>query len=149
MSCIVAIGLLWTQAAPADLQPKEMELSVSTIGRCSGSAMMCEAPAANARKFMEPQSFLNVDGEHLLVHELLDIIDGAFYDLRNEEGGPADSSASHTYNGRSVAELREEADSRKFNSRDATYKEMRRIVSKLGDKYSRFLSQSEAEYLKK
>ena len=145
--CFVMVGIVWNQDVPAAqiLGNTRNQLSTSTIGRCSGSAMACEAPGETDRTPVEPS---DEDDEHALLHELLSVIDNNFYDLRNEEGAAA-SSVSHTYNGKSIDDVRGEKDSRKLKSRGATHQEMRRVVSSLGDKYSRFLTPSEASYLRK
>jgi hypothetical protein len=120
---------------------------ISTIGRCSGSAMMCAAPDTPTFKSHDGKG-AGADAEHALLHEALDTIDHYFYDLKSDKGVAAAASA-HTYNGADIAKLREAFDARKFVSRDATYKEIRNLVAKLGDKYSRFLPQKEAWSLQK
>ena len=119
--------------------PGEKEAIISAIGRCSGSAMVCEAPGAQSKKY--DSSGLGagaLDSEHAFFREVLEIIDRYYYDLKNEQGAAA-SAQAHTYNGNALADMSATIDARKLPSRDATYKEIRQIIRRLDDKYSRFL----------
>jgi len=128
------------------------EAAISPIGRCSGSAMVCEAPATSLSTLDLEQRKVDTEGaadeEHALLREVISTIDRHYYDIKNEEGAST-SSRAHVYNGMAVDQLREALDARKLTSREATYKEIRKIVSRLGDKYSRFIPQSEAASLTK
>jgi hypothetical protein len=101
--------------------------------------MVCEAPGAQSKKY--DSSGLGagaLDAEHALLREVLAIIDRYYYDLKNDQGAAA-SAQAHTYNGNALADMRAKIDARKLPSRDATYKEIRQIIRRLDDKYSRFL----------
>jgi len=128
------------------------EAAISPIGRCSGSAMACEAPATSPSTLDQEQRKVYAEGaadeEHALLREVISTIDRHYYDIKNEEGAST-SSRAHVYNGMAVDQLRAALDARKLTSREATYKEIRKIVSSLGDKYSRFIPQSEAASLTK
>ena len=111
--------------------------------------MMCEAPTARGVLHTQrDNSGREADSEHDLLHQVLDVIDRAFYDQRNDDGAAA-SAATHTYHGVDMGRLRTALDARSFKTRDATYREITKIVKKLGDKYSRFLPESEARELQK
>jgi len=102
--------------------------------------MVCEAPGEQSKKFDSSGlgQLEDLDAEHALVREVLDIIDRYYYDLKNDQGAAA-SAQAHTYNGNALADMRAKIDARKLPSRDATYKEIRQIIRRLDDKYSRFL----------
>ena len=68
-----------------------------------------------------------MDNEHALVREALDVIDNYYYDSRNDNGA-SDSSLSHTYNGIQVVDIQAAEDARKLASREASYKEIRKII---------------------
>ena len=111
--------------------------------------MMCEAPTARGvLHTRQDNSGREADSEHDLLHQVLDVVDWAFYDQRNDDGAAA-SAATHTYHGVDMGRLRTALDARSFKTRDATYREITKIVKKLGDKYSRFLPESEARELQK
>jgi len=137
------------RAAVAANEYPGKEAAISPIGRCSGSAMVCEAPAMESSTLDQVQRRMGAkDDEHALLQEAIATIDRRYYDIKNAEGASA-SSQAHTYNGMAVDQLRTALDARKLTSREATYKEIRKIVKGLGDKYARFIPPTEAASLTK
>jgi len=145
-SAIAAHRLLPPPVAAAEYSSADRgaQAAISPIGRCSGSAMVCQVPgtlsaqsAPDHADAIPSTSILHVpsfDEEHALVYEVLSTIDRHFYDLKNDEGAAA-SSVTHTYNGMAVEEVRATTlQTRKLPSRQATYKEIRKLVKGLGDR---------------
>jgi len=82
------------------------------------------------------------DAEHALLFEAMDVVDRHFIDLSNKEG-VARSSELHEYNSVSWEGLKKELEEKKLENRKETYKEIKKVLKKLGDRYTRFLPPSE------
>ena len=82
------------------------------------------------------------DAEHALLFEAMDVVDRHFIDLSNKEG-VAQSSERHEYNSVSWEGLKKELEEKKLENRKETYKEIKKVLKKLGDRYTRFLPPSE------
>lgn len=79
-----------------------------------------------------------VDPEHALLNEAMGLVEDHFLDLSNKDG-VVDSVNKHTYNGVLWPELKSEMDATKLRDRGATHNKIKKVLSKLGDRYTRFL----------
>eukprot|EP00960_Hanusia_phi_P041499 755024-Hanusia_phi.AAC.1 len=79
------------------------------------------------------------DAEHALLFEAMDVIDKHFIDLSNKDG-VAQSSDKHEYNSVAWEGLKRELEEKRLSDRKETYKEIKKMLKKLGDRYTRFVS---------
>jgi hypothetical protein len=104
----------------------------SPVGSSSGVAAAAEEVAAMAQ-----------DEEHKLIGEVLRLVDDHFLDLNNK-AGVRDSLDRHTYNGVAWADVRQEVDKKQLKDRKATYKEIKGVLKRLGDRFTRFVDPKQA-----
>ena len=69
-------------------------------------------------------------------------VDQHFFDLNNQQG-TLDSVKTHVYNSISWDQVRGEFEKKPLKDREQSYKEISKLVSRLGDKYTRFLPPKE------
>jgi len=110
-----------------------------------GWTLLFGAPAFAVEASADPAS---VDPEHALLSEAMGLVEDHFLDLNNQNG-VADSVSTKTYNGVLWPELKESMDKTKLKDRGATYKKIQNVLSKLGDRYTRFLKPSDFAKLTK
>jgi len=89
-----------------------------------------------------------VDAEHKVLNEVLDLVDQHFFDLSNEKS-VGDSASTHIYNSINWDQVRTEEASKPLKDRKSTYKEASKVLSRLGDKYTRFLPPEDFQKLTK
>jgi hypothetical protein len=88
------------------------------------------------------------DAEHQFLDEVLNTVEDHFLDLSNEKG-VADSSRTKTFNGISWDDVRRQFDSTELQSRDDTYGVIRKLLKRLGDRFTRFMPPQEFAKLTK
>ncbi len=88
------------------------------------------------------------DAEHQFLDEVLNTVEEHFLDLNNQNG-VADSSRTKIFNGLSWPEIRLDLDQTKLESREDTYAAVRKLLKRLGDRYTRFMPPKEFATLTK
>ena len=102
-------------------------------------------PAAPSAPSLAPKI---KDAEHQYLDEVLDTVEDHFLDLNNAKG-VADSSRTKTFNGVSWAQIRREFDTVELATRDDTYRAVRKLLARLGDRFTRLMPPQEFAKLTK